>query len=235
MGIEAVLFDLDGTLLPMDQDVFVKVYMKLLAAKMAARGYDPGTLLTALGKGAAAVVQNDGSCTNKTRFWQVMTDLLGENIRREEPALLEFYANEFQQVAAVCGKNPAAREAVELLKEKGLRRILATNPLFPPVATCSRIRWAGLEPEDFELVTTYDNSSFCKPNPDYFREIMEKQNLSGENCLMVGNDTWEDTVAAQTGMQVFLLTDCLINRDGRDLAGYPHGGFRELLQLLRAL
>ena len=44
------------------------------------------------------------------------------------------------------------------VKELGLRAVLATNPIFPAVATRSRIRWAGLEPEDFELCTTYENS-----------------------------------------------------------------------------
>lgn len=34
MGITTILFDLDGTLLPMDQDVFVGAYLKLLAKKL---------------------------------------------------------------------------------------------------------------------------------------------------------------------------------------------------------
>lgn len=33
--IKAILFDLDGTLLPMDQDEFTKGYFNLLAAKLA--------------------------------------------------------------------------------------------------------------------------------------------------------------------------------------------------------
>ena len=35
MNIKAVLFDLDGTLLPMDQDIFVKSYFGLLAKKLS--------------------------------------------------------------------------------------------------------------------------------------------------------------------------------------------------------
>ena len=117
----------------------------------------------------------------------------------------------------------------------GLGVVLATNPLFPPIATQSRIRWAGLEPEDFALVTTYDNSSFSKPNPEYYREILGKLNLRAEECLMVGNDALEDMAARETGMQVFLLTDCLINRDGRDLTDYPQGSFPELMAYIRSL
>ena len=52
---------------------------------------------------------------------------------------------------------------------------------------------------------------------------------------MVGNDVGEDMVAENLGMQVFLLTDCLINKKSADLSRYPHGGFPELLALLSSL
>ena len=112
--------------------------------------------------------------------------------------------------------------------------MLATNPLFPAIATQSRIRWAGLSPDDFELYTTYETSHFCKPNPDYYREILEKVGCRAEECLMVGNDAAEDLAAAETGMRVFLLTPCLIDR-GRDISSVPHGGFERLHGFLRTL
>jgi hypothetical protein len=53
---------------------------------------------------------------------------------------------------------------------------------------------------------------------------------------MVGNDAVEDTAALKAGIpQVFLLTDCLINKDGRDLSKYPCGGFDELKKFLEHL
>ena len=111
----------------------------------------------------------------------------------------------------------------------GLRVALATNPIFPAVATESRIRWAGLEPEDFELYTTYENIGYCKPNPDYYREIAKRLGVQPEECLMVGNDVTEDMVAQSIGMQVFLLTDCLINKERKDISLYPRGSFLQLL------
>ena len=130
---------------------------------------------------------------------------------------------------------PAAAETVRALHAMGYRTVLATNPLFPPTATQSRIRWAGLIPEDFEFITTYDNSSFCKPNPDYYREILGKLNLNAGECLMVGNDVNEDMIAQTLGMQVFLLTDCLINKENRDISQYPYGSFPELMDYIRGL
>ena len=233
--ITTILFDLDGTLLPMDQEVFVKSYLSRLAKTMAPHGYDPDTLIKAVWAGTAAMVQNDGSTTNREVFWKVCNSMFGRDTQADEPLFEEFYRKEFQEVRHDCGFNPTAAEAIRQIHAMGLHTILATNPLFPAVATQSRVRWAGLEPEDFEWITTYENSSCCKPNPDYYREILDKLKISPEQCLMVGNDTAEDMVAGDLGMRVFLLTDCLINKDNREISQYPNGSFPELLDYIRDL
>lgn len=134
-----------------------------------------------------------------------------------------------------CGFNPQASRAISQLKAMGYQVALATNPIFPAVATHSRVIWAGLDPEDFSLITTYENSRHCKPNPDYYRDILEVLNVPAENCLMVGNDVNEDMIAQDLGMQVFLLTDNLINRSESDIHCYPQGSFPELMQRLQSL
>ena len=47
--ITTVLFDLDGTLLPMDLDAFIHTYFGLLAQKAAPYGYEPKPLMDGLG------------------------------------------------------------------------------------------------------------------------------------------------------------------------------------------
>lgn len=229
--VKAVLFDLDGTLLPMDQEKFVKAYLGLLAAYLAPHGYDPAKLVEAIWEGTGAMVVNDGSCANEEVFWRVFSGIFGEGALKDRPLIEEFYRGEFQKVQASCGRNPAAAEALHKIRAAGYRTILATNPIFPAIATESRIRWAGLEPEDFELYTTYENIGCCKPNLDYYEEILHRQGLRPQECLMVGNDAEEDMVAAELGLKVFLLTDCLIDR-GRDVSKYPQGSFSELLRFL---
>ncbi len=233
--IKTVLFDLDGTLLPMDQDQFVGAYFKLLAKKLAPLGYDPQKLVEGIWGGTSAMVANDGTKPNEEAFWQYFCSRFGEQAREDEPTFAAFYREEFQQVQQVCGFRKEAKQVIDLLREKGLRIILATNPIFPAIATESRIRWAGLETTDFAHYTTYENSRFCKPNLDYYRDILEKFDLQPQECLMVGNDVGEDMVARELGMEVFLLTDCLINKKNADLNQYPHGGFPELLQRLETL
>ena len=90
-----------------------------------------------------------------------------------------------------------------------------------------------LKKEDFELVTTYENSRFCKPNPAYYLEIFDKLGLKAEECLMIGNDVTEDMVAKKLGCQVFLLTEHLINKDNADISAYPHGDFADLEKFLQ--
>lgn len=233
--ITTVFFDLDGTLLPMDQEVFVKNYLGRMARKMAPHGYDPDTLVKAIWTGTGAMVKNDGSALNETVFWNIFSKFFGRDTRMDEPLFEEFYRVEFQEVRHACGFDPRAGETIREIKKMGLSVVLATNPLFPAIATLSRVKWVGLNPEDFDLITTYENSRYCKPNPDYYREILGKLNLTGEQCLMVGNDVSEDMVARELGFQVFLLTDCMINKENRDISQYPHGSFPELMDYIRSL
>ena len=233
--MKAVLFDLDGTLLPMDQEVFVKDYLKRMAAFLAPHGYDPERLVKAVWMGTGAMVKNDGASRNEDLFWRMFDGVMEKDTSQDSALFDEFYRGEFQKSKNSCGFQPAAAPAVREIRDMGYRVILATNPLFPAIATQSRIRWAGLEPEDFELVTTYENARFCKPNPEYYREILGKLSLDASDCLMVGNDVTEDMVAETLGMGVFLLTDCLINRRGEDISRYPSGSFPELLQYIRSL
>ena len=232
---KAILFDLDGTLLPMDQEVFVKDYLGRMAAFLAPHGYDPQSLIKAVWAGTGAMVKNDGKALNEDVFWYVFNSLLGRDAKQDLALFEEFYRTEFQKAKDSCGFNPAAVEAIRQIKDMGYRLILATNPLFPAIATYSRAGWAGLNPEDFELVTTYENSRFCKPNPDYYREILGKISLDGSQCLMVGNDVGEDMIAGKLGMKTFLLTDCLINKTAEDITQYPNGSFPELLHYIRSL
>ena len=232
---KAILFDLDGTLLPMDQEVFVRDYLGRMAAFLAPHGYDPQSLIKAVWAGTGAMVKNDGKALNEDVFWYVFNSILGRDAKQDLALFEEFYRTEFQKAKDSCGFNPAAVEAIRQIKDMGYRLILATNPLFPAIATYSRVRWAGLNPEDFELITTYENSRFCKPNPDYYREILGKIALDGSQCLMVGNDVGEDMVAQKLGMKTFLLTDCLINSAGGDISVYPNGSFPELLHYIRSL
>jgi len=234
--IKTVFFDLDGTLLPMDLDIFTKAYIASLSASLSgsdgevAKKIAEGTMA-----GVYAMVKNDGQKTNEEVFWASFDKILPANLYRDSKEIEHYYRIEFQKVKDVCSFTPKASEIVKKAKELSFKVVLATNPLFPMTATESRMKWAGLDSGDFEYVSSYENSHFCKPSLGYYREILDKLSIRADECLMVGNDADEDMIAKELGMQVFLLTDCLINKSGKDLSLFPSGSFDALETYLVSL
>lgn len=233
--IKVVMFDLDGTLLPMDQETFVRAYFGGIANKLAPLKYNPDEVVYALKKSVGAMMSNNGSQTNEKVFWNVFSEVLGEDITNHQEVFDDFYKNEFQKVKTVCGFEPRAKEVVEYVKTKGLRVVLATSPMFPKVATESRIRWAGLEPSDFEIYTTFEDYSYAKPSLEYYEELFKKLQVEPSECIMVGNDVLEDMVVQKLGVKVFLLKDNLINRKNQDITNFSQGGYNELFEFIKSI
>ncbi|MBR6407163.1 MAG: HAD family hydrolase [Clostridia bacterium] len=230
--IKAVMFDLDGTLLPMDQNRFVESYFKLLCKKAAPCGYDAQELISSIWTCTEAMVKNNGKSTNEDVFWNRFAEIYGAERLSDRPMFDGFYRNEFENARLDCGFDPKAARTVGAIKNAGYRVVLSTNPIFPAAATEARIRWAGLRPDDFEIYTTYENSSFSKPNPMYYANLAGQMGLSNDECLVVGNDVGEDMVAADIGMKVFLMTHSLINNKNSDISIYPNGSFDELMKYM---
>lgn len=235
MSIRYIFFDLDGTLLPMDQDHFIRTYINALSSYMIPYGFDPRQFTETIWKGTVAMFKNDGTQTNQDVFWKVLTAAYGTDARQYESIFNTFYHTRFADVQAACGHDPKSAQTIRKLKEMGFELILATQPIFPSVATETRMKWAGVNQNDFKLYTTYENSSYCKPNPAYYRQIIDTLGAKASECLMVGNDATEDMVAQTLGMDVYLLTNCLINKNGVDLSGYPQGDLDTLLHYIQSM
>ncbi|MBQ7363997.1 MAG: HAD hydrolase-like protein [Clostridia bacterium] len=234
MKIKAVLFDLDGTLLPMDQDTFVSTYFAALADKLASYGYDKETLVAVIWKGMKAMMKNTTEERNETLFWREFSAVYGNTGLCDSALFDEFYEKDFPKVRRAVGFAPEAKQTVSLVKALGYRAVLATNPMFPKAATYQRVGWAGLSLDDFEMISTYEDFTRCKPNPEYFTELLGKLGLSPDEVVMVGNDAYEDMAAAKLGIPVFLLTHSLVNRKEIPLDEIPHGGFDELAEWLKS-
>ena len=214
---KVILFDLDGTLLPMDQEKFTKAYFYALIKKLAELGVparteeEKKTLANAIWAGTYSMMKNDGSCTNEEKFFLDFSTISNIDIAHLKPQLDGFYQNEFNEVSMVCGRNPLVAKVISELKGRGYRVAVATNPLFPLRANESRLKWAGLSLSDFEYCTCYENSRFCKPKLEYYKGILDVLGVLPEECIVVGNDVREDMVAKELGMDVFLITDYIIN------------------------
>lgn len=217
--MNTILFDLDGTLLPMDVEEFTHRYFGLILQTMNEKGFDGKMILDAILSSTKAMILNDGKKTNEEVFWENFTSL--SNLSRDlmEPHFNDFYEHVFDQIDShVQSEN--MKQAVNILKEKNYRLILSTNPLFPRIATLKRIQWAGLDPNDFDYITTYENSSACKPNLAYYEEIIDKLDLDIKECMMVGNDVQEDGILEKIGIPVYLVNDYLLNRNNQKITTF---------------
>ena len=232
---DAIMFDLDGTLLPMDTDAFAKGYLHMLAQWMEPYGYGEKEFLGAMWSGVADVIKNDGTVLNEKRFWDKFSAILGDGILEYVDLIDSFYTKDFHKAKALTSPNPDAVEAVRLARLGADKVILATNAFFPSVAVSVRLGWVGLSPDDFDLVTVYSNSTFCKPNPAYYTEICQKIEVRPEHCLMIGNNVAEDMKpAASLGFDTFLVTDYLIDPTG-EADKFTRGSFSDLIGYLKAL
>jgi HAD superfamily hydrolase (TIGR01549 family) len=230
----AIFFDLDGTLLPLDMDAFMHGYMKAIRQNGFYQQISKEMGEEIFGRAILAMIANDGRALNRDVFFDVIAAESDADCNALIAHMDKFYRNEFLQLQAATRADESVKQTMEALKQKGYRLILATNPLFPPVATDTRISWAGLEPDDFEYITYYDNSRYCKPNPKYFEEILDHTGLKASECYIVGNDVRDDLSAVALGFEAFLVLDHVI---GDIEKGPPcqQGSYSDLLRFAENL
>lgn len=233
--LNTIFFDLDGTLLNLSQDTFMEVYVKELVMFAARYGHKPEDVKKGLFYGMKLMFENDGQRSNENCFWDGFAAILGEKVRGEKNDYMHFYENEFNVLKRVTSYNERMKECIDGLKKKGYTLLLATNPLFPKEATFARTRWANLEVEDFVRITTYENSTYCKPKLAYFEENLVAIGKRADECLMVGNNVSEDMVAEQLGFDTYLITDILENDKNLDISKYKQGSAQDAIVYLNAL
>ena len=231
--MNTVLFDLDGTVLPMDMKEFLDTYIKLLKDYVASSGYDGEAVIKSVWAGFYAVVKNDGMLTNEELFWKVFMETIKETYpdadnkfkRKMEKTCNKFYSSTFSMVRYITKPSQDCFDAIMMLKEKGYNLVLATAPVFPQVATYERLSWTGLRPEDFSYITTYENCCYTKPNLKYYEHLLKVIDKDPGDCLMVGNDVKEDMCASELGIDVFLLDEYILNDDNLSIEPYKSGNW----------
>lgn len=211
---KAVLFDLDGTLLNIDMDYFLKHYFRKMVELAAEMGYKEGNrLVDQVWRSTEVMIADlNPESSNEEVF---MNDFCQNWPYSPEEITFFFeryYQECFPRLEGFCSPFPGIPDMVRYIMEKELKVVIATNAVFPMSALQDRIRWAGLGHYDFELVTSYELMHFCKPHVQYYEEIAERIGVHPEECLMIGNDTGEDLPAGKIGMKTFLMEDMLIDK-----------------------
>ena len=232
--MNTVLFDLDGTLLPIDMKEFIDTYVELMTGFLKSNDLNPDDIVPSIWKATGAMEVNDGLITNEELFWKVlMEDLASKNEmydekfkRRFQKLLDKFYKGDFQMIRYMVRPSQSCHDAVTMLKEKGYRVVLATKPMFPEIAVNERLSWLGFSVKDFDYVSSYENSCYTKPNRKYYEHILKIIDKDPGDCLMVGNDVKEDMYAAELGIDVFLIEGYTLNPDNDDTSLYKSGNWK---------
>jgi FMN phosphatase YigB (HAD superfamily) len=110
--IKAVLFDLDGTLLENDMDVFLPHYFRLLAARVA-HLVPPAEFVDRLRTASQAMIENDGRATNEEVFAASFYPRMGHLRQDLELVFLDFYTNDFPSLRQYTRPKPEARQVVQ--------------------------------------------------------------------------------------------------------------------------
>lgn len=233
MIYDAILFDLDGTLLPIDTDEFTKKYVERLVTYLSKYDYEPQTFVKAMWQGVMTMSKNDGSKRNFDIFYDVLNSIYGQKVYDDMDIIINFYKNEFNESKQYVNSTNYAKELVSLAHQKAKYVILATNPFFPKEALETKLSWLGLSVNDFDFITHYENSYYSKPNPHYYKTIVNELHLNPKNCLMIGNDVEEDIIASND-FNHFLITNYILNRKNLEIT-CPSGTYEECVAFLKKI
>lgn len=206
----AVLFDLDGTLLDIDLELFLREYFEALGpvlSELVGADGSPESALEALMSATDQMCRSHPGETNREAFDRVFAEATGIDLTaaENEERLDRFYAERFPSLKHGHGPHAATSAVIAAARAAGYRVAVATNPIFPKAAIYERIRWAGLDPEGFDWVTSYETSPACKPHAAYFRHVAESIGVAPADCIMVGDDPLLDMAAADVGMRTFYV------------------------------
>lgn len=232
--IDTFLFDLDGTLLPLDMKQFMDIYFKELGHAFQDM-IEPQRLMKYVWSATEYMVENVEYRTNQDVFMERFQQLVQDDPKKYMDRFEHFYDNGFHKARESVIDSSTICECVSLLKQKKYRLILATNPLFPRKAIHTRIGWAGLALSDFSHITSYEDSHYCKPQPAFYSEILSETGISPEQCMMIGNDVQEDLIASRLGIKTFLITDHMIHRSSHPIQSDFIGTYDDFYAFVKAL
>lgn len=203
-----LLLDLDDTLLENSAETFLPVYIRTLSEYLSPHAR-PDKVAAQLMFASQAMIENqDPSRTLEQTFDEQFYPPLG--LRKEDlrEVIDNFYREVYPRLEILTKPRQESRLLVNTALNAGAQVVIATNPVFPRTAIEQRIRWAGLDPSKFALITSFENFHFAKPNTTYYAELLGQLGWHPEPILMVGNSIDDDIKpAAALGIPSALIQD----------------------------
>ncbi|MBK9782397.1 MAG: DinB family protein [Anaerolineales bacterium] len=226
-----LLLDLDETLLNTNQDIFFPAYLQALSTNFASF-LDPKLVMRALLSSIEKMNQNqDATRSLKDVFSDEFCPMVGMSREALDTHIDDFYSRVFPSLRGITSQIPEVQPFVDWAVAQGYRLVVATDPLLPRPATRQRVQWAGLEPEQFELISTFEDFHFLKNYPAYYAEVLGRIGWQDGPVLMVGNDMERDIMSARKlGLATFFIETESGSTSGSE-AG-PRGALADLRRYL---
>ncbi|PKM78338.1 MAG: HAD family hydrolase [Firmicutes bacterium HGW-Firmicutes-15] len=234
---EAILFDLDGTLLDIDMEFFLPKYFGEMGRMAVSQGYrDTKHLVDQLLLSTNVMIGDlNPETSNEETFMRDFISNLEADELEMRAFFNDFYLNGFPRLQGYCSPFDGVPEMMSGVFERGIKVVIATNSVFPLRAIQSRLDWAGVGKFPYELLTCYENMHYCKPHLQYYQEILQYIGVDPAKCLMVGNDTREDLAAGMLGIKTFLVEDRLIDKGNSPYRPDWQGSLQDLFKFIKQM
>jgi FMN phosphatase YigB (HAD superfamily) len=202
--IQAILFDIEGTLINVDTADFMRNFLGILAPRFAhiiSADKFSKQLLKSID---AAQNEPKPGQTNMQTFYDDFSKATGQSFQTMRPIFEEFYTSDFPALRCLVKVNPDGVKVVEYAIQQGFLTAVSSNPVMPLLAMQEQVRWAGLTPEHFKVIPALDNFHYCKPHLGFFKEVAESLGVKPESCLLVSKHS-EDIICQELGMKMFFV------------------------------
>jgi len=200
----AVLFDLDGTLLDMDGDAFLEDYIDKLADFLHPWIVKERFTSALWSAAVGALASGHSGQSNRDVLIKSLSDTLSVDPQPLRDHIDQF--NETRSALVMPGGHPrnGARRAVEAAHVLGMKIAVATTPIYGLPVVMDRLARADVADMPWDLIAS---DSFCstKPYPAYYHEVANFLGVNPDQCLMVGDDAFNDLAARATGMATYYV------------------------------
>lgn len=233
--ITTILLDLDGTVLSMDMDLFMKIYFSEMSKAFSDLPEDRDVAKNIWVAIDATIKNTDPGLCNEEVFMDTYAKLISGDINDHKQRFDAFYDAGYLKAKDCVHENEWMGRSIRLLQEKGYQLVLATNPIFPLKAILHRITWAGFEPEEFSYISSFEKNHYCKPQIKYYEEVLNQIGRIPEECLMVGNDVQEDMIISELGVKTYLIDNHILNRTTEPIQVDYQGDYEAFFNFVKEL
>lgn len=205
---KAIIFDLYGTLIDIHTDEDNLLFWQQMTLYYGYFGAEYNDLKSAYEKAVKnAFAMEDKACPDIDILDVFNTLFLDKGVIVDQATLLQT-ATTFRLLSTdYIQLYPYAKELLKQLRERSLKVILLSNA--QSSFTLNELKLLGID-KAFDRIYISSDYKVSKPDPEFYKVMLEKERLTPEACVYIGNDHTTDIKGANAvGMDsIYLYTNC---------------------------